>query len=299
MKKPNTFIIGAPKCGTSAMANYLSQHPDIYVSPIKEPHYFIKDDMPQKTDINYEQYMELFNDVSNESVILEASVWYLYGKNAIKNLYEFNPEAKIIIMLRRPDEMVYSMQNHAYLTRNDNVDDFETAWNLNSSRKEGLNIPKHCRGKSMLFYDEIAKYSEQITRVYECFDKKNVTIIFYEDFKENTEETHMKLLSFLGVKELQLTNYKTINKSKKTKNSFLGDLTRRPPAFIGVLVAFVKKITGIKELNVLNKLREFNEYETKREPLNEDMKRKIIDNYSEDIRKLEVIVNRDLKEWLK
>ena len=53
MKKPNTFIIGAPKCGTSAMANYLDQHPDIYVSPIKEPHYFIKDDMPQKTDMDY------------------------------------------------------------------------------------------------------------------------------------------------------------------------------------------------------------------------------------------------------
>ncbi len=299
MKKPNTFIIGAPKCGTSAMANYLNQHPDIYVSPVKEPHYFIEEDMPEKADIDYEQYMELFNGVTNESVILEASVWYLYGKNAIKNIYQFNPKSKIIIMLRRPDEMVYSMQNHAHLTRNDDLDDFDTAWSLNDSRKRGLNIPKHCRDKSMLFYDEIAKYSEQIERVYKYFDKKNVKIIFYDDLKENTEETYIKLLSFLGVKKIKLANYKTINKSKKIKNSFLGDFTRRPPAFFSSIVGFVKKITGIKELNILNQLRALNEYETKRDTLSKESKRKIIDNYSEDIRKLEVITNRDLKEWLK
>ncbi|RLA74318.1 MAG: hypothetical protein DRG78_21445 [Epsilonproteobacteria bacterium] len=79
----------------------------------------------------------------------------------------------------------------------------------------------------------------------------------------------------------------------------MGDFTRRPPAFIGFIVGFIKKITGIKELNVLNTLRALNEYETKRDPLSEESKRKIIDNYSEDIKKLEVITNRNLKEWLK
>src|SRR5262245_35065298 len=85
MKKPTFFIIGAPKCGTTSLAAWLADHPDIFMSPTKEPHYFNTD---HKRYLNsLAGYEQLFEDATDRhSAVGEASVWYLYSANAVENI---------------------------------------------------------------------------------------------------------------------------------------------------------------------------------------------------------------------
>jgi len=100
--KPNFFIVGAPKCGTTSMTEYLKQHPDIFIPEEKEPHYFGSDlEYPRITKTEA-QYLRLFSEAQDERRLGEASVWYLFSQRAAQEIYEFNPLSRIIIMLRTP-----------------------------------------------------------------------------------------------------------------------------------------------------------------------------------------------------
>src|SRR5258707_13684160 len=114
MKKPNFFLIGAPKCGTTALWSYLRTHPRIFLSPMKESHYF-SDDLSAKyrTCFDENTYLErYFSDAGSQHTIVgEASVWYLYSKTAIENIKAFNADAKSAIMLRKPADMLYALHS--------------------------------------------------------------------------------------------------------------------------------------------------------------------------------------------
>ena len=109
--QPNLFIVGAPKCGTTAWVEYLSSHKDIFFAYPKEPHYFC-DDFPTfrwaRTD---EEYAHFFKNMNNEKIVAEASVRYLYSKNAAKNIYAANPNAKILIFIREHSKFIHSYHN--------------------------------------------------------------------------------------------------------------------------------------------------------------------------------------------
>ena len=233
MKKPNAFIIGAPKCGTTALCHYLSQHPEIFVSDPKEPHYFAHQDMPNRKQYfnNPTDYFNLFGPASkNESILLEGSVWYLYCKNAVQRIADHDPKAKIIIMLRRPDEMVYSFHSQALVNFDEDVENFTTAWKMARYPELRQRLPKSCKEPMVIMYDKIARYNEQLQRVYRFFPKSQVHIIFYEDFSQNTSETYAKTLSFLGVDKTHAISFERINENSVVKNRTFGRLIEHPPA---------------------------------------------------------------------
>ncbi len=105
MRKPDFFIIGAPKCGTTALATYLAEHPNIQLSDPKEPHYFCKDlkagGPPVASDKDYVRRFFPGLEESGASAAGEASVWYLYSDVAVRNILRFQPDAKFIVMLRK------------------------------------------------------------------------------------------------------------------------------------------------------------------------------------------------------
>src|SRR6476620_1237476 len=121
LKKPNLFILGAPKCGTTSMAYYLSQHPEIFVSPYKEPHYFNLDSEYRFT-FSEKQYLENFkNATSFHKYLVDASVWYLYSKVAVDEILKYNPESKFIVMLRNPVDMFYSLHQQLLFSGIENI----------------------------------------------------------------------------------------------------------------------------------------------------------------------------------
>ncbi|MBN2328224.1 MAG: sulfotransferase, partial [Candidatus Omnitrophica bacterium] len=169
IRKPNFFIVGAPKCGTTALATYLSEHPQVYFSKPKEIHYFSTDfyDFGFKGTVN-DYLANYFSKSINKQHLRigEGSTWYLYSEKALENIFKFNKESKIIVMIRKPSDMVYSLHSQLLFSGFENISDFYEAWNMQDKRRGGYNIPKWCKEKKFLLYGDIAKYSFQLERVY-------------------------------------------------------------------------------------------------------------------------------------
>ena len=107
--RPNFFILGAPKCGTTSLATWLGAHPQVYMSPDKEPHYFNADDRHPGVS-SLERYEQLFAGAGAEhAAVGEASVWYLYSKVAVANIEEYCQEPRYIVCLRNPVDMAHSL----------------------------------------------------------------------------------------------------------------------------------------------------------------------------------------------
>ncbi|MCB1755466.1 MAG: sulfotransferase domain-containing protein [Gammaproteobacteria bacterium] len=301
IKKPNTFIVGAPKCGTTALSEYLRAHPQVFVSSPKEPHHFVYEDMPKKSKYNdLDKYLELFKEAGDQhKIIMEASVWYLFSEKAIEKIHAFDPASKIIIMLRRPDEMVYSMHNQAVITFNDDILDFTQAWQSSLNNKKRASYPKLCKEPRLLDYNKIANYSAQIENVLKFFPKSQVFIIFYDDFKANTESVFSDTLSFLGIEQVPLGKFEKINKNRTIKNRVLGRFIKEPPQFMLKLASKIKTLLGIRKLGILSRLSALNSVETKRAELPEAVRLDIVNHYRSDILRLQTLAHRDLSDWLK
>ena len=162
MKKPNCFIVGGPRCGTTALYSYLKSHPQICMSDIKEPNYFSDDLGPQlRRCTTEEQYLANFSGLGeHHTVVGEATVFYLYSKVAIPSIRKFNPDAKLIAMFRDPVEMLYSV--HSYFIYEFYIDkkDFVTAWNSQAALTQENPLASRHMELPFLHYRELATFGE-------------------------------------------------------------------------------------------------------------------------------------------
>ena len=172
---PNLFIVGAPKCGTTAWVDYLKDHPEIFFSAIKEPFHFCDDwpDAWRMTD--RAEYLRLFEGAGDAKAIGEASVWYLNSEVAAQNIRQFNPQAKIIIFVREQEKMLPSWHNQIVYAGRENILDFEQAWEL-SGERDASNLPPRSEMPRLLDYKAAGRFSEQIERFREAFPPEQVRI---------------------------------------------------------------------------------------------------------------------------
>ena len=218
MSKPNLFIVGAPKCGTTSMHKYLAQHPEIFLSSYKEPHYF-------SPDVNFfwrfkelPKYLSLFESTGNVNYVGESSPGYIYSEVAPQQIKAFSPDAKIIIMLRNPPDMLYSLHGEFLLCRLENILDFSEALAAQEDRRQGKRIPSSCEEANLLFYFDWVKYSVQVKRYLDVFGKENVHIILFNELVENTANVYRQTLEFLGVDPNFEVELKVINAAKPLPN---------------------------------------------------------------------------------
>ena len=300
MKQPNFFIVGAPKCGTTALFQYLSEHPNVFACEPKEPHYFATD-IPGMRTINTEKtYFDLFKDATEQHIAIgDASVFYMYSKDAVGHIKHLDPHAKLIVMLRHPVELVHSMHSQVVYSRDEHETDFEKAWALIPQRKQGEALSKLTRDAKTLMYDEIAKLGEQLERVLNTFPKEQVMVIFFEDFKKDTAGIYKKTLEFLGL-PFHAANLDPVNQNKKQRLQWLADFTERPPQVLVKPYLQLKKVLGLegKEVGLREPLQKVNVVEVNRETLSTTMQQKIIDTYRTDIQKLATLTGRNLDHWL-
>ncbi|MBA2556652.1 MAG: hypothetical protein H0V12_04785, partial [Chloroflexi bacterium] len=146
--RPDFFIPGAPKSGTSSMYEYLRQHPEIYLPSLKEPRHFCPDqDSGSDRDGLFfvrdrDEYLALYAGVRGEKRIGDASVQYLYSRVAAERIREFNPDARFIVMLRNPVHMAYSLHGQRLAGGGEDIEDFGEALEAEADRREGRRLPK-------------------------------------------------------------------------------------------------------------------------------------------------------------
>lgn len=201
MTIPNLFIVGAPKCGTTALHTYLAQHPEIFMGADKENNHFATDLLhPGDPFLADERYFGMFADVRGEKVVGESSVYYLLSTAAAENIHRHNPAAKIIVMLRDPVEMLQSFHAQLVYNRDEDLTIFEEALEAEAGRKQGtVKIREGLRFNERLFYSEVVAYATQLRRYLAVFPREQVLVILYDDFKADTAGVYREVLRFLGV----------------------------------------------------------------------------------------------------
>lgn len=299
MTKPNFFIIGAPKCGTTALSDYLRDHPNIYFSEPKEPHYFALDFEKYRVPKTLEDYLSLFNDVEPEhTAIGEGSVFYLFSSVALKEIYEFDPQAKIIVMLRNPVDLVHSFHSQQLYSADEDEKSFEKAWRLQDIRQEGKCIPRKNRHTIFLNYAAIGRLGEQMERLLAIFPYEQIKIIWFEDFVKSTKEVYDDVINFLEVPNDNRTDFIRINENKKHKLGTVGRFSEKPPQLLSNIALRARDILGIERLNILDTIRSLNTQVASRELLSDSLRAQLTKEFAPDIKKLSQLLSKDLSHWL-
>lgn len=302
MLQPSFFIVGAPKCGTTALCKYLNRHPDIFIPKIKELHFFDTDLKTKKRAASLQDYLAFFAEGGNQ-ICGEGSPTYLYSKTAAAKIHRFNPDAKIIIMLREPVSMMYAFHSqHLFNGSSETVADFETALNLESSRKSGRNIPERCAEPQILFYREFAKFTEQVKQYFDVFDERQIKIIIFDDFKKNSAIVFQETLEFLDVDpEFQTTDFAAKNSNKKVRSKFVQTLLKYPPEKILRFGKYLLPIPRSWRRQLLEsakkRLKRLNTQKVSRTPLSSALKTRLTKEFESEIRQLERLIQRDLSTW--
>lgn len=213
MVKPNFFIVGAPKSATTALYEYLDKHPDVFF-PKKSIYYFCYDLTFRTPPLPESVYLNYFRDTRSQKAIGDAAVYNLLSKDVAWKIKEFNPSAKIIIMLRNPLQMVYAQYHQNVANGDETIEDFEEALDAESNRRKGdLVPPYHNCPREALYYNTVANYYEQVLRYKSVFDLNKIHIILYDDFKADTRTEYQKVLKFLELEEILPDSFKVVNPS--------------------------------------------------------------------------------------
>jgi len=288
MKKVDFFIVGAAKAGTTSLYHYLNEHSDIEMSSQKEPDFF--SDTSLHTQMLYygknridtiEKYHALFQQ---ENVLRgDASVSYLFYEDVPKKIIKYNPNAKIVIMLRNPIDRAFSH----YL--------MDYRLGLVSEKFETIIQKKSKHKYANLFYQQyiqVSEYTRQIKNYLNIFSKENICIIDYEDFKKNTSDVVNRVYIFLGVDN----SFQPCLRNKYNTYSMPKNLIIR---YIYSFVFLRKIIATILPKNLVAIIRQLLFRNKNKPQLSSETKKILKQHFENDVQELSVLLNKNFKKWIR
>jgi hypothetical protein len=298
--KPNFFIVGAPKCGTTALYEYLRPHPSIFMPKVKEPHFFAKDLGTYPFIKTPEDYARLFADAGERHLrVGEASVYYLRSTVAIANIREFNPDARLIAMFRNPVDMLHSFHAQLLYVAEESESDFETAWRLQEQRSRGIGLPPRSRGGFLVQYRELAGFGTQTERLLSIFPREQVQLILYDDFAASPQAVYDDVVRFLGIPHDGRREFPRINEGKRARLGWLRDFYRKPPPPLRSAFRGLKRAVGGEGIStVARRIVALNTAKERRPPLAPEFRAELVETFRDELGLLARLLNRDLSHWV-
>jgi hypothetical protein len=250
---PNFFIVGAARSGTTSLHEYLRNVKGIYMSPVKEPHFFVEEVGPLYRHVPHfkdpARYLSLFQPKNGEFILGESSCSYLYDDTAPSSIYAKIPDARIVILLRDPIERAYSHFLHHLRYGFDNTFNF-----LEAIKNDYYSKGRKGWGFTRL-YVELGMYSQQVQRYFDVFGRDKVKVVIYEDeFKSITNETVNDVIRFLGLNESvsEEITQKIFNTSLDSfSGSFVVPRVRAIPLIQGKYSPNTRMVSDIRRNNSL------------------------------------------------
>ena len=295
---PDLFLVGAPKCGTTALYTYLAMHPDIFMSPVKEPHYFYTD-YPSPDHIGASDYSRLFVKAASGQLCGEGSTLYLFSRCAIKEILKANPKAKLIAMVRNPLEMVVSFHGQKVYSFEEDQSDFAVAWDLSEARASGDDIPPGCRSPEQLNYKAIGRLGEQIGRLLETARADQVHIIVFDDFISDAAAAYRGTLQFLGLSDYTPTDFPVVNAHKEHRLLWVSKFLMQPPFAVRKIKSLLKRRFPVQLKRVGKSVYSINKQLAPKPTVPAELRRQMAREFADDIELLGSLLRRDFSHWYK
>ena len=287
--RANVFILGAPKCGTTSLAAWLSQHPEAFVSDPKEPRHFNTDwAFPFRVE-SAEDYEALFTEACDKSAVAEATTGNLVSDVAVPAILDYQPEARFVVCLRDPVELFFSLHGQRLKEGNEIFSDPARAWEAQVERLQGRGVPKGVADPKSLHYDRFCRLGTQMYRLFERVPRERVFVVLMEDLRDEPDATFRALCRFLEIEERSLQSYTAENTGQLPRSLRLQQAVR--------LAGILKKRLGLPSMGIATRIRDANLSEARRfdDPA---LRAQLSDHFAEEVALLAETIGRDLSHWL-
>ena len=298
---PNFLVGGPPKCASTSLNFYLKQHPEIYMSPVKQTKFFSLD-YDQGTDFYLQQY---FANVAAEKMAGEATPTYFLLPFVIERIKKFNPDMKLIFCLRNPVERAYSGWS---MRINNGTEDLPFKEALEANARQRADHPftgeqgakewfadqkRNDRKDDAGFrtYIEGSMYAYNLKNYYQHFDKSQIKIIFLDQLQKDLHGTLRTLFEFLGVQpDFQVPNTEQKNTYKKSKIKFLDPI-------LGKNKKLSKLLSRIMPKSFKKTIRDKMYVEGSKKKLMPEERIFAWQYFKDEVNELEQLLNIDLSHW--
>jgi len=296
-RRPDFFIVGAPRCGTTALYSYLRQHPQIFMPENKEPHFFNTDMSSDNAVRDLAAYLQLFAGAGGRKRVGEASVYYLSSGEAPAAIKAFCPQAQILIMLRNPIDVMYAIHSLNVAAWVEDCWDFEQALRLEDERKRGAHVPAWLTDISQVLYRATVDFPRHVQTYLHTFGRDNVHVIIYDDFQRDTARAFRGACTFLDVDPNVSMEFPVVWANVSFRRPALSRFIQKPPGFLRKLVRIL--LGRRARAAVVELLWRWNSTRSPRPPMDSALRARLRAELAPDVARLSELLGRDLTHWAK
>jgi hypothetical protein len=295
MTRPDFLIVGAFKSGSTALYEGLRRHPQIFMPFHKEPLYFGDDLTRRYGRYTKAEYLHLFEPAKPDQIAGEASTWYLYSVSAAREIHDFNPATKIMVVLRNPVDVMYAEHSQLIYNVIEDIPSFEAALAAEPDRRAGRRIPPGPINIENLFYRHSVRFAEQLERYFDVFGRGQVHVMLWDDLRRDGATTVRGALEFLGVDPSLATAPPNANENKRVRSRLIQRLIFAPRLLLP-LAPFLRRFPLVRA--VRTRLLDMNSEAKPRAPMDPVLRRQLLDEFTPEIERLGRLIGRDLSAWL-
>jgi hypothetical protein len=293
--RPDVFIVGAFKAGTTALYEYLRQHPQIFMSVPKEPMYFGSDLTPRYRRMTEDEYLALFKGAAHSQRAGEASPWYLYSTNAPTEILNFSPSAQAIALLRNPVDVMYAQHSQLVFNQREDLTDFGEALAAEEDRRRGERIPADALRPEALFYRHSVRFAEQLGHWFETFGRERIHVAVFDDLVADPRAVYRGALEFLNVDASHEVDLSVYNPNRNARSGRFQKLIFAPPRPLRALMG------KLRSLPVAHRIRDVlvnaNSRQAVRAEMDPDLRRRLTEEFAPQVADLGELIGRDLSAW--
>lgn len=300
-RKPNFFIVGTAKAATTSLHEYLNAHPDVFMSPEKEPQYLAVQDgkfvsvdgyvNPAHTIRSYppvieaeDKYHALFDGATDEAVVGESSTLYLYSKLAPERIASNYPDAKIVMILRNPVDRAYSQFLHHVRDGHETTTDFRKAFFGEEERLD--------RGP-FWHYRRMGCYHAQVEQYVDRLQTDQVHLVRFREIKEDVSCVLRNIYQFLGVDDsFEPGNFHVRNKTGLPERTWMNNLL-----FLARRFPLLRRVTHLIPEPIREGIRTLRDRNLAKPKLSTETRRDMASAFHEDIEKLEGLLGLNFSTW--
>lgn len=295
MHRPDFLIIGAPKCGTTALADWLGQHPRVFMPVHKEPFFFGHDLTHRHGRMSRAEYRALFAPARPDQLAGEASTWTLWSSCAAEEIRRALPDARIILMLRNPVDMMVSLHAEMVWEAEEDVTDFAEAVDLDEARGRGVRLPAGVGRPETVRYRSAADFAPQVERYLDTFPAEQVHIVLFDDLRADSAAVYRRAVDFLGLEADSAVRLRPRNVSKVVRSRRLQRLILAPPWPLSRAMPTLRRAPTMHRLRAI--ALSLNSRERPRPPMDPALRNRLTGEMRPSVERLETLIERDLSAW--